>query len=625
MMPPNNRGGRPGGRGPNRGGGRGPSRGPSRGPNRGQSQGPFRGAAGRGRGRPGGGRNDRDGGILRTAPRPRVVFLDDDVIVVDKAPGLPVALPPGEHASVPNLLASVRTFLSREGLPARVWFVHHIEPGASGLVAFARNDAAREAVREQFRSGTARLRYRALLPGDWPADASPTRSLNSWLVRGPAGLVATDSAVAPSRGEGRGQAREGTLHVNLIQRVEGGVYARVRVAPGLPGQLMAQLDLMGYAEERARGSGGGRTAILHAAELTLNHPVTGKAAHFQLDDPPAIARVVARVPTPAKPADEVPVDATPAEPKAVGPVALDPAAPHAAHLDAAAPQVPAAQETHKGADVSQVDHADDRPADVAATDMGWDHVAKWYDRLLEERTSDLYAEVVLPGTLGLLGNIEGKRVLDVACGQGQLCRLLAERGGELTGLDAAPRLIDFARSRGPADIAYHVGDARAIDAKLQGFDRATCVMALMNIEPFAPVVEGIAQALRVGGSAVLVVLHPGFRVPKHSDWAWDGTIRQSRRVWAYLSDRQIPVTMNPGAASSGAEEVTTWTYHRPVQAYFNALADAGLAVERVEEWASHRRSEPGPRAEAEDRARREIPMFLAIRARRLESAIGDTL
>lgn len=617
MMPPNNRGGRPGGRGPNRGGGRGPSRG--------GSQGPFRGGAGRGRGRPGGGRSDRDGGVLRTAPRPRVVFLDDNVIVVDKAPGLPVALPPGEHASVPNLLASMRTHLSREGLPARVWFVHHIEPGASGLVAFARNDIAREALREQFRSGSARLRYRALLPGDWPADASPTRSLNSWLVRGPAGLVATDSAVAPSRGEGRGQAREGTLHVNLIQRVEGGVYARVRVSPGVPGQLMAQLDLMGYAEEAAGGNRGGRTAILHAAELTLNHPVTGEAAHFQLDDPPAIARVVARVPTSDAPIEEVRNAAIERDAKPVAPVSLDPAAPHAAHLDAAPPKLTAAPETREAAGSTAAAESKGRPADIAATDMGWDHVAKWYDRLLEERTSDLYAEVVLPGTLGLLGAVEGQRVLDVACGQGQLCRMLAERGAEATGVDAAPRLIEFAKARGPADIDYRVGDARAIDPTLSGFDCATCVMALMNIEPFAPVVEGIARALRAGGAAVIVVLHPGFRVPKHSDWAWDGTVRQSRRVWAYLSDRQIPVTMNPGAAASGADEVTTWTYHRPMQAYFNAIAEAGLAVERVEEWASHRRSEPGPRAEAEDRARREIPMFLAIRARRLEGATGDTL
>ncbi|NJL31655.1 MAG: hypothetical protein HC898_08505 [Phycisphaerales bacterium] len=37
-------------------------------------------------------------------------------------------------------------------------------------------------------------------------------------------------------------------------------------------------------------------------------------------------------------------------------------------------------------------------------------------------------------------------------------------------------------------------------------------------------------------------------------------------------------------------------------------------VDHMEEWVSHKRSDPGPRAEAEDFSRSQIPMFLAIRA-----------
>jgi hypothetical protein len=40
-------------------------------------------------------------------------------------------------------------------------------------------------------------------------------------------------------------------------------------------------------------------------------------------------------------------------------------------------------------------------------------------------------------------------------------------------------------------------------------------------------------------------------------------------------------------------------------------------LDALEEWASLRSSQPGPRAEAENRARREIPLFLALRARRV--------
>ncbi|KKU82215.1 MAG: hypothetical protein UY07_C0001G0001, partial [Parcubacteria group bacterium GW2011_GWA1_47_8] len=46
--------------------------------------------------------------------------------------------------------------------------------------------------------------------------------------------------------------------------------------------------------------------------------------------------------------------------------------------------------------------------------------------------------------------------------------------------------------------------------------------------------------------------------------------------------------------------------------YFKTLANAGLAVARLEEWLSHRKSEKGPRKDAEDRARMEIPLFLFL-------------
>jgi hypothetical protein len=44
---------------------------------------------------------------------------------------------------------------------------------------------------------------------------------------------------------------------------------------------------------------------------------------------------------------------------------------------------------------------------------------------------------------------------------------------------------------------------------------------------------------------------------------------------------------------------------------------AGFWIDALEEWPSLRTSQPGPRAAAENRARREIPLFLALRARRV--------
>jgi hypothetical protein len=48
-----------------------------------------------------------------------------------------------------------------------------------------------------------------------------------------------------------------------------------------------------------------------------------------------------------------------------------------------------------------------------------------------------------------------------------------------------------------------------------------------------------------------------------------------------------------------------------------ALSKHRFAITRIEEWISHKESEKGPRKEAEDRARKEFPLFLAIEVRRL--------
>jgi hypothetical protein len=77
-----------------------------------------------------------------------------------------------------------------------------------------------------------------------------------------------------------------------------------------------------------------------------------------------------------------------------------------------------------------------------------------------------------------------------------------------------------------------------------------------------------------------------------------------------LLPRKSPIVTHPGKTP----DVYTWTFHRPIGAYVKAMRNAGLLVDALEEWPSHKVSEPGPRAAAENTARKEIPMFLALRA-----------
>jgi ubiquinone/menaquinone biosynthesis C-methylase UbiE len=242
----------------------------------------------------------------------------------------------------------------------------------------------------------------------------------------------------------------------------------------------------------------------------------------------------------------------------------------------------------------------------------WGNVAGWYDQLVGESGSDFHREVVLPGLLRLLNAQPKEKILDIACGQGVLCRILAERGIEATGVDAAKELIDSARQRGPASIHYHVADARNLEFLPEShFNSAACMLAIQNINPLPPVVAGVSRALTTGGRFVIAMMHPCFRGPKETSWGWDEKEAvQYRRVDRYLLPRKSPIVTRPGSEP----DVYTWTFHKPIEMYVKALRGAGLLIDAIEEWPSHKISTSGPRAKAENVARKEIPMFLAIRA-----------
>jgi len=239
----------------------------------------------------------------------------------------------------------------------------------------------------------------------------------------------------------------------------------------------------------------------------------------------------------------------------------------------------------------------------------WGNVAGWYDGLLGG--TDTYQEkVILPNLVRLLAPRQGLRVLDLACGQGYFSRAFAAKGAKVTGADISSELIAKAREYSSGNITYLTAPAdKLIGLKEKSFDAVTIVLALQNIQNLDGTLVECRRVLDKGGRLLLVLNHPAFRIPKKSEWGFDEKKQvQYRRVDAYLSESQAEIKMEP--SKSGG--VITVSFHRPLQLYVKALAKNGFAVTRLEEWVSHRESEAGPRAKAEDRARKEIPLFLFL-------------
>ena len=243
----------------------------------------------------------------------------------------------------------------------------------------------------------------------------------------------------------------------------------------------------------------------------------------------------------------------------------------------------------------------------------WGAVASWYDKHLNE--ADTYHEkVILPNLLRLVESEKSDRILDLACGQGFFTRALAKTGAHVEGIDIASELIAIAKTESPL-IPYHTGSAVNLSMfEERTFNKAVISLAIQNIEKTESVLKEVERVLVDGGSLHIVMNHPAFRIPKESAWDYDDKQRvQFRRVDQYLSNSKNEIDMHPGFSDAPK----TLSFHRPLQFYFKALSKMGFGVVRLEEWISHKASDSGPRAEAENNARKEIPLFMYLKAVKL--------
>lgn len=242
----------------------------------------------------------------------------------------------------------------------------------------------------------------------------------------------------------------------------------------------------------------------------------------------------------------------------------------------------------------------------------WGKVSHWYDSHLENEGT-YHATVVLPGSLRLLGLKKGETLLDIACGQGFFSRAFAEAGAHVDGVDISPELIAIAKSKTSDPEAFRAANAENLSFIPQGtYDVATMMLAIQNIKDLDRALSEASRVLKLGGRFLIVMNHPAFRIPHASSWGHDekGKV-QYRRLDRYLSEATSFIDMNPGR-KEGEKQVETVSYHRPLQVYVKALLKHGFHIEKLEEWISDKVSEPGPRQHAENAARKEFPLFLAV-------------
>ena len=249
-----------------------------------------------------------------THPKLRIVYEDDDLIVVNKQPGLlTVAATPG--SSETTAYSILRAYVKKQNARAGIYVVHRLDRETSGLLVFARSEELQHYMRQYWRELVTERTYIALTEGvlspregkitTWltedkrnavvyssPVDDGGDIAITNYKV-----LKATTTPPHPSP-----QGREsGSRHFSSLEGRSGGVtysLVELHLETGRTNQIRVHLASKGcpVVGDRKYGHGNESSPIdrlcLHAKVLAFIHPVTEQTVRFESPVPKEFNRVL---------------------------------------------------------------------------------------------------------------------------------------------------------------------------------------------------------------------------------------------------------------------------------------------------------------------------------------------
>jgi len=202
----------------------------------------------------------------------------------------------------------------------------------------------------------------------------------------------------------------------------------------------------------------------------------------------------------------------------------------------------------------------------------WDDASESWGDFVRQGKDFCRDEMNNPATFGLIGNVKGQRVLDLACGEGYNTRMLARKGAKVTGVDFSMKLVELARieeTREKLGIDYWASDVADLsEFPSNHFDVATCFMALMDIKNYGGTVSEVSRVLKNMGRFVFSIPHPCFELNRID------TTKNYFVATEECVDWKMERLLKP---------FKTTSFHRTLTDYFNMLHKNRLLVKRLVE------------------------------------------
>ncbi len=217
----------------------------------------------------------------------------------------------------------------------------------------------------------------------------------------------------------------------------------------------------------------------------------------------------------------------------------------------------------------------------------WNANADFWDKKMGEG-NDFHKVLIEPNQLELLNIKKGDRILDIACGNGQFARKMAEQGASVTAIDLSDDFIRIAKSKSKTgNIDYRVVDAGNPDQMCQlkglSFDSAVCTMAIMDIEYIEPMLSSLPSILKHGGVFLFSILHPCFNsgentlVHEHNDIGGTLNDKYSVKISNYLISGKLK-----GVGMRG-QPMPQYYFHRPLSELLTLCFKNNFVMDAIRE------------------------------------------
>jgi 23S rRNA pseudouridine1911/1915/1917 synthase len=217
----------------------------------------------------------------------KIVYEDDDLLVVDKPPGLVVHPAPGHPGqTLANAILPHLTQLAGTGDWQRPGIVHRLDKDTSGLIIVAKTGPAHQDLTAQFKNRQVTKVYLALVNGRVTPDDG--------VIEAPIGRDRSHRERMAVVDAGHGREARTAYHV--IRHAGNYSFLEVRPETGRTHQIRVHLAAIGYPVVGDRIYGTRSPAItrqfLHAHRLRFRLPSTGKTVEFQSDLPPDLVEAL---------------------------------------------------------------------------------------------------------------------------------------------------------------------------------------------------------------------------------------------------------------------------------------------------------------------------------------------